>query len=355
MNQEAISIPVIAKTLAIGAIGGAIFFFLHLPLPWMLGSMLAVAVAAGGQIDVVMSAKLRSGMVAVLGTLLGSSFTPDIVAQASEWWRGVVITVIFVSFMTAICIWFFRRAGRFDPVTAYFSGTPGGLAMMTIVGEEQGGNPRIIPLVHATRVFVVVFTVPLYMLVVEGIDVPRGAATLAMGMDIPMADLAILIACAFIGWAFGLLLNIPGGQIIMPMVVSAAAYVGGIVQSPPPAPLIAIAQVVMGAGIGVRFAGIRWREAGPTLAYAAISGVIMLAGALLVAHISAPLLGVAPNTLVLALAPGGLAEMCMTALALDADTAFIATMHVIRILMIVALAPIVFRLLGWKSGGGTAD
>jgi hypothetical protein len=350
LTQPTISIPGIAKTLAIGLIGGVIFFYLHLPLPWMLGSMLAVALAAGGQVDVVMSSKLRSGMVAVLGTLLGSSFTPEIVAQAGEWWRGVILTIIFVSFMTTVCIWFFRRAGRFDPVTAYFSGTPGGLAIMTIVGEEQGGNPQIIPLVHATRVFVVVFTVPLYMLVVEGIDVPRGAATLTMGMDIALPDLAILVACAFIGWAFGLLLNIPGGQIIMPMVVSATAYVSGIVESPPPAPLIALAQVVMGAGIGVRFAGIRWREAGPTLAYAAISGVLMLLGALIVAQISAPLLGVEPNTLLLALAPGGLAEMCMTALALDADTAFIATMHIIRILMIVSLAPFIFRRLGWKAG-----
>jgi membrane AbrB-like protein len=138
--------------------------------------------------------------------------------------------------------------------------------------------------------------------------------------------------------------------IIMPMVISAAAYLSGIVETPPPAPMVAVAQVVMGAGIGVRFVGVRWREAGPTLAYAALSGFIMLAGAMIVANIASPLLGIDSNTLVLALAPGGLAEMCMTALALNADTAFIATMHVIRILMIVALAPLVFHLLGWRKG-----
>jgi membrane AbrB-like protein len=339
----------ILKTLIIGAVGGVCFFYLHLPLPWMLGSMFAVAMIASTGFHVAMSPKLRAGMVAILGTLLGSSFSPGIVDQVGEWLGGVIVTTSFVAVMTAVCVMFFLRAGRFDPVTAYFSGTPGGLAMMTIVGEEQGGNQRTIPLVHATRVFIVVFAVPMYMLLVEGVDVPRGAATLVVGMDIAPVDFLILASCALVGWLFGLVLNVTGGQIIMPMVVSAAAYMSGIIETPPPAPLVAIAQVVMGAGIGVRFVGIRWREAGPSIAYAALSALIMLSGALVVAHVTAPLIGVEANTLVLALAPGGLAEMCMTALVLNADTAFIATMHVVRILMIVALAPFVFRLLGWQK------
>ncbi|MBT7758307.1 MAG: AbrB family transcriptional regulator, partial [Rhodospirillaceae bacterium] len=47
--------------------------------------------------------------------------------------------------------------------------------------------------------------------------------------------------------------------------------------------------------------------------------------------------------------PGGLAEMSLIALALDVDTAFVATMHLVRILLIVTLAPIFFRAMGWKS------
>ena len=49
--------------------------------------------------------------------------------------------------------------------------------------------------------------------------------------------------------------------------------------------------------------------------------------------------------LILALAPGGLAEMSLVALALHADAAFVSTHHVARIAMVVTMAPWLHRLL----------
>ncbi len=46
----------------------------------------------------------------------------------------------------------------------------------------------------------------------------------------------------------------------------------------------------------------------------------------------------------LAFAPGGLAEMSLIAIAINADAAFVATHHVVRIFLIVVLAPLAFRL-----------
>jgi uncharacterized membrane protein AbrB (regulator of aidB expression) len=41
--------------------------------------------------------------------------------------------------------------------------------------------------------------------------------------------------------------------------------------------------------------------------------------------------------------------MSLIALALDVDTAFVATMHLVRILLIVTLAPMFFRAMGRKT------
>jgi uncharacterized membrane protein AbrB (regulator of aidB expression) len=49
------------------------------------------------------------------------------------------------------------------------------------------------------------------------------------------------------------------------------------------------------------------------------------------------------QAVILAYAPGGLAEMSLVALALAIDSAFVATHHVLRIMMIVLVAPTVFR------------
>lgn len=332
---------------AIGACGGFVFYRLQLPLAWMLGSMISVAIVAIIGAPVALSLNLRTVMVAILGTLLGSSFTPDILDHVTRWFSGAVLMLVFVTAMTSVSILLFMRWGKFDRVTAYFSGTPGGLAVMTVIGEQQGGDPRIIPLIHATRIFIVVFAIPLYLLLVEHVDVPRGANLFGHAPEATPLELLILAACAGLGLIAGHLLKLPGSQILAPMLISAAAHISGIVEAPPPAPLVAAAQVVIGAGIGVRFAGLKLSEAAWPLTFAIVSAVIMLSAAALLANLASPFLGISAYALLLALAPGGLAEMSMIALALGVDTAFIATMHIVRIILVVSLAPFAFRLLGW--------
>ena len=56
--------------------------------------------------------------------------------------------------------------------------------------------------------------------------------------------------------------------------------------------------------------------------------------------------------IVLAYAPGGLAEMSLIALSLGIETAFVATHHIIRIGLIVVVAPLVFTRI--RRPGGQA-
>jgi uncharacterized membrane protein AbrB (regulator of aidB expression) len=54
-------------------------------------------------------------------------------------------------------------------------------------------------------------------------------------------------------------------------------------------------------------------------------------------------IAVQPAALALSLAPGGLTEMSLVALALGIDVAFISSMHIARIAMVLLLAPLIFR------------
>ncbi|MDP6343202.1 MAG: AbrB family transcriptional regulator [Alphaproteobacteria bacterium] len=339
-------------SLIIGGVGGAVFHALNLPLPWMLGSMCFVVVAAIAGAPVALYMPLRMLMVAVLGTLLGSVFTPQILDRLGDWAGGASLMAIFVGVMSVVSVGFLIRVGGLDRITAYFAGTPGGLGEMTVVGEQQGGDPRIIPLVHATRVFIVVFLLPLYLVTVESLDIPQTSVTLDRQVSAEGVDLLILGACALIGFTLARLLRLPGGQILGPLLISAAAYLTGLVHGKPPVTLISVAQVVIGAAIGARFVGLDVRRMARPILLALISVFAMLAMAAAFAALAAPILGIPRHALLLALAPGGLAEMSLIALSLNIDTAFITTMHLVRILLIVTLAPIIFRLLGWHLAKG---
>jgi uncharacterized membrane protein AbrB (regulator of aidB expression) len=72
----------------------------------------------------------------------------------------------------------------------------------------------------------------------------------------------------------------------------------------------------------------------------------LLAVTLVTAALVYALTGLPFASLVLAFSPGGLAEMSLIALALDIDPAFVATHHVVRIFLVVVLAPLAFRI--WR-------
>jgi hypothetical protein len=114
----------------------------------------------------------------------------------------------------------------------------------------------------------------------------------------------------------------------------------GAVEGALPGWLVEAALVVTGASIGCRFHGTTlamWaRVAAATLGGTAI---LMAVTALFAAAVSAAT-GVGFFAALLAYAPGGVAEMSLIALAIDADPGFVAVHHVVRIGFILLVVPL---------------
>ncbi len=327
----------------IGAAGGYLFSLANLPLAWMLGAMLATTAAAVAGLPVAITRPLRSTMIAVLGVLLGSAFRPEILAQLFHWAAGAAVVALYVCIGAAAVYAYFLRIGRFDPVTAFFASSPGGFGEMVIMGEAMGGDPRVISLAHTTRILVVVFLVPFWYRFVIGLDVPAAPPGGTIGA-IAYQDLALLVAAGAVGWPVAALLRLPAPALLGPMVLSAAIHSAGFTDSRPPALLIIAAQLVIGASVGARFVGVDLRTFARVPVIAAGATAILIALAVVFTFLFANLIDVDYAALNLALAPGGLAEMTLIALALGIDTAFVSTMHIIRIALIYILSPIMVRL-----------
>lgn len=336
-------------SLAVGGAGGTIFYLLQLPLAWMLGAMLATTIAALAGAPVGFWMPLRNVMITVIGTLLGSGFTPAVAERVGHWGMPVVLVVVFVLAISAVVFLYLARVGHFDRISCYFAATPGGLGIMTLVGEAHGGDPRVISLTQASRILVVVFSIPLYLRYVEGLDFQPTSQLHPTGAVAGPLDLLILAGCAVVGATVAGKLKIPNAAFMGPFALSGIAYFTGIVEGRPPLVLIWMAQLVIGSALGARFVGIALSDLRRVLGIALGSGTLMLTGAILVSTFAAAPLDVEADALLLALAPGGLPEMTLMALALHTDTAFVSTMHVVRIILVVVAAPYLFRLLGWSE------
>jgi membrane AbrB-like protein len=332
--------------LAIGGAGGWLFSSLRLPLPWMLGPMTFCTIAALLQAPVAAPTVIRPPMTVVIGVLLGANFTPQLVGQVPHWLPAILGLVLFMAACGGACVLYFRRVGGLDHTTAFFAGMPGGLVEMVTVGEERGGDGRLIALVHSARILLVVMTLPFLVQWLEGVQLGARRATGLSIVDTPIIADLWLIACGVFGVMLGQVLRLPAKFLLGPMLASAAVHVAGLSDFSPPSELVAAAQLVLGVTIGCRFVGTAPRLILRILALSAGSTVILLAltvaFAAAVSRVSS--YGIVP--LMLAFSPGGLAEMSLIALALKIEVAFVAAMHVIRVFLVMVMAGRIFSLMG---------
>lgn len=331
--------------LAIGSAGGFLFAYLKLPLPWMMGAMVATTVCSIAGLNIGLPSSVRMAMVAILGVMLGSAFSPALLDHIGKWAISVTGLLVYGVVALFLVLVFLRRYARYDPVTAYFSSSPGGLNEMVIVGKAMGGDDRIIALTHASRILIVVMVIPFMFRMFGGYHPQPGMLPPGSGFDLPPHEWAFMAGCAVIGPIIAMRLKLPAAPLLGAMVLSMAVHLTGLSKSAPPSMLIAAAQVVLGTGVGCRFAGTAVSEVLKIIRTSFGASVILLVTAVGAGFLLQDITGLPWYVLVLAYAPGGLAEMSMVALGIGQDVAFVATHHLFRIAFIVILAPLAFRLI----------
>ncbi|MFC4175485.1 AbrB family transcriptional regulator [Microvirga sp. GCM10011540] len=331
--------------LLIGTLGGWVFVRLGLPLPWMLGSMTACTLAALLRAPIAAPAAVRPPMTMVIGVMLGAGFTPQVIESATHWLPTLLGLAGFVVVSGAACVAYFRRVAGFDVPTAYFSGMPGGLVEMVIVGEDKGGDARTIALVHSARILLVVLTLPFLIWLTSGVSVGARPQFGVSVFETPWIDEVWLVATAVVGGLVGHYLRLPARLLLGPMLVSAAVHVLGWTRFVPAVEVVTVAQLVLGTTIGCRFAGLAPREIIRILVLSLGSTVILLAITFAFAAGVSRISSYDRVTLLLAYSPGGLAEMSLVALSLGIEVAFVAAHHIIRVFLVMIAAAPVFALV----------
>jgi len=333
-----------ALALVLGILGGALFYKLRLPLPWMLGAMTFCTIAALVRVPVAAPGVIRSPMSAIIGVMLGSGFSPAIIGQVPQWIVPLAGLVLFMTACGVSVVWYYRRVGGYDRVTAFFCGMPGGLVEMVIYGEERGGDARIIALVHSARILMVVMTLPFIIQFTQGIRLDRPVTGVSM-FDAPLVAEALLVVCGFAGAFLGHVLRLPAKTLLGCMIVSAAVHVTGLSDFKPPFEIVNAAQLVLGVAVGCRFAGTASHVVWRVLALSVGSTLILMAWMTAFALVVSQLSGFPAVTLLLAYSPGGLTEMALIAVALHAEVAFVAAFHIIRVFLTMIAAPMTFAWL----------
>jgi hypothetical protein len=341
----------IALAMTLGILGGVVFNAVGAPLPWMLGPMIFNTIAAILNAPIRPPIRVRPYVVVVIGVMLGAGFRPDVISQAGDWLISFSFLGLYLAVSCVLVVPFYRRFGGFDPVTAFFAGMPGGLNEMILIGRDFGGDDARIALAHAARIVIVVSLVAVWFRVIAGYDLGDRSQFGVSFSEIPLWDLGVLLVCGVLGYVLGPLLRLPAPALIGPMLISAVAHLAGLANNPPPSELVVLAQLILGTIIGCRFVGSRARDIGHALLLSLGATLIMLAVTVAFALAFHGLFGQTAEQVLLAYSPGGLAEMSLVALAMHAEVAYVASHHVVRITMVILVAPLVFRWMQKRAGG----
>ena len=329
-------------TFAIAIAGAVLFLGLNLPLALLLGPMAACLVAALLGAKMQDAGTLGTFMRTFLGVAVGSSITPETIGHLPDFALSLLFVPLFIVVIGAVGYPLFRYVFGFNHPTAWYAAMPGGLQDMLVFGEEAGGDVRALSLIHATRVLVIVTSAPLIMTLYWGIDLSQPPGKPALETD--PVQIALMVFACFAGWKIAERVGLFGASILGPMILTGALSLTGIITTRPPAEIIWAAQFFIGIAVGVKYSGITWRElridVGAGVVYA-----LMLAAISLAFFEVIYLAGLAPALdAFLAFLPGGQAEMVVIAIIDGADLAYVVSHHLLRIIIVILLAPIVARI-----------
>ena len=328
--------------LIIGLTSGTLAYLINMPLPWMLGSMLGVTVAAMSGAPIKAPARLRPIVIPIIGVMLGSSITAEVLSLLGQWAQTLLILPVVLIVSGGISFFVYRHFGGYDPTTAFYSSMPGGLNEMLLMGGAAGGDERRIALAHAARVLLIIFLVALVFGVVFGIQSGATAGNWIPLNQPTLLDYVLLTGCAIAGVPLARILRLPASGLFGPMILSGAVHVTGWTHIPPPSLIIIGAQIVVGTVIGCRFIGATVQEVGKDLMLASTITVLALISTTGFAVLISWAIGMPTAQAFLAFAPGGVTEMSLMTLAIGQDVAFVTVAHLIRITLVIAVAPLLF-------------
>jgi uncharacterized protein len=334
--------------LGVGAAAGAFCAWLHTPIPWMLGPLFAVALlrVAGAPIEVPPAA--RYGGQWIIGTSLGLYFTPTVVHQVVGLWyllaAGAAFAIV-VGYVSGIAL---ARTAGVDRTTGIFASVPGGAAEMATLGGRFGAREDKVAAAQSLRILIVVAIVPaaITALGVHGAD-PYAQGARAFSLP----GFVVLMAVTFAGSALLQVLRWPNAFVLGSLAVAIPLTFAEIDLSAMPPAVSNVGQWLLGCALGSRFQRDFLRGAHRFVGAVALSVVISIALSGLFAVMLAWLSGQAPATLVLGLAPGGIAEMCITAKVLQLGVPLVTAFHVTRLVVLLLATPLVFaRARRWYRG-----
>jgi len=332
--------------LALGAVAGWVCSRLHTPIPWMLGPLVTIAFLRVAGVRIGSPPGGRQIGQWIIGTSLGLYFTPLVVREVAGWWWLLAVGAVFAIGLGYGGGVLLARLAGIDRTTGIFACVPGGAAEMSVLGERFGARADRVAAAQSLRILIVVLTIPFAYaaLGLHGADVYVPGAT---GFD--AGGYAMLMAATFGGSLVAQRLRAPNAFVLGSLAVAIPLTAMQVDLSATPQLASNAGQCLLGCALGARFEPDFLAGAHKFIAAVAATILVAIVVSAAAAILLAMMTGLHPATVVLGMAPGGIAEMCITAKVLQLGVPLVTAFHVTRVVVLLLLTvPLFERASAWR-------
>ncbi|MBT2728326.1 AbrB family transcriptional regulator [Bacillus sp. ISL-75] len=352
--------------IAISSLGGFFLSLTGLSIGWMIGTFLTAALLSFLKPSLLRRDANQKGVPkywlymgqCILGIELGQKINLSFLHIFEEYWMTILLMLllsVFFSLLSGFVLWKYSKT---DMLTSFFGTAPGGLSAMPGIAEEVGANTAVVSIIQTMRVFLVILIIPIFVSSWASNPVDHVPFPAKTDSPIALENLlwtVVLVGIAYGGYHLGKYLKFPAPWLIGSLVGVAivqslgSLYMGHDMVSWWPHVVITLSQIFIAASIGSRFHKSMFIGLKQTMIIAFLSTIGLIFSMIMCAIFVSKVTGIALITAVLAFAPGGIAEMTTTSVALNADSTFVVAVQVLRIIIVCVILPPFFRLLNlWE-------
>ncbi len=321
-----------------GVVGGYLASLAGWPLPWMVGSLLAVIVVRC--LATRAFSELPGGRKAgqwLVASGIGLHFTSDVLEQVLSHLPVIVMGAFGTLLLSLIGIAILRRAGV-DRATAFFASMPGGASEMVNLALRHDAQPARVAAAHSLRLLLVVLLIPaLFTWGLPAVSAPTRAPVDWTWL------IGLLAAGALLAMLWGRLKQ-PNPWMLGPLTVCAVASAGFDLHLGLPQGMGQLGQWLIGCALGCHFDRAFFRSAPGFLSRVLAFTLLAMLAAAALGEALGWLAGEDHLSLMLGMMPGGITELCLTAEALQLSVALVTALQVLRLFLVMFLAEPLFKL-----------
>lgn len=342
------SLARIALSLATALAGGAIFKLLQLPIPWLLGPMIAVLIGSSFRPDAYRwPPSFRNTGMIIVGYTMGLSLTVTAIREMTlQLPYMLMMTVLLILLCAGIAALVSRLSGM-NYKTVLVGSIPGGLTQMLALAEEtEDIDLTVVTVIQVVRLMVIIISTPLLVFspLFGQHHVAQTAGAVQTNLNSPgwgglFPELLIFAAVCIVCALAGNRIHFPTAFLLGPVIGTAVLQAIGLTGPELPDFLTNAAQLLIGSYVGRLLKPGNLPHKFRTISLALASSAVLILGALGLSTLLTLLQPISASTGLLSLAPGGMDQMSIIAAEVNADLSIVTGYQLFRLFFIFFLVP----------------